>query len=90
MGKAAWECLGDKITSGVVITKHGQNEGPIGPIAVRVAGHPVPDADTFSATAGALTLTDGLTVQDTVLFLLSGGGSALFEAPWSLRRSSRT
>jgi len=81
MGKAAWECLGDRITSGVVITKHGQNEGPIGPLSVREAGHPVPDADTFSATQEALELTDGLTDRDTVLFLLSGGGSALFEAP---------
>ena len=81
MGKAAWECLGEKITSGVVITKHGQNEGPIGPLSVREAGHPVPDADTFSATREALELTEGLTARDTVLFLLSGGGSALFESP---------
>ena len=81
MGKAAWECLGEKITSGVVITKHGQNEGPIGSLSVREAGHPVPDADTFSATREALELTEGLTARDTVLFLLSGGGSALFEAP---------
>jgi len=81
MGKAAWECLGDRISDGIVITKHGQDEGPIGSLTVREAGHPVPDADTFSATAQALALTEGLTAEDTVLFLLSGGGSALFEAP---------
>ena len=39
------------------------------------------DQDTFSATEEALALTDGLTAEDTVLFLLSGGGSALFERP---------
>lgn len=81
MGRAAYECLGARITDGVVITKHGQNEGEIGSLRVREAGHPVPDADTFSATAEALQLTDGLHEDDTVLFLLSGGGSALFESP---------
>lgn len=81
MGKAAWDCLGEQLAGGVVITKHGQKEGPIGTLAVREAGHPVPDVDTFSATAEALTLTEGLSEDDTVLFLLSGGGSALFEAP---------
>ena len=81
MGRAAWDCLGDKISGGIVITKHGQAEGPIGPLLVREAGHPVPDGGTFSATAEALELTQGLTAEDTVLFLLSGGGSALFESP---------
>ncbi|NBI10670.1 glycerate kinase [Colidextribacter sp. OB.20] len=81
MGRTAWDCLGDKISEGIVITKHGQAEGPIGPLLVREAGHPVPDGGTFSATAEALELTQGLTAEDTVLFLLSGGGSALFESP---------
>ena len=45
------------------------------------AGHPVPDENSFAATEKALTLVQGLTAEDTVLFLLSGGGSALFERP---------
>lgn len=81
MGKAAWDCLGDRLTGGIIITKHGQSGGPAGTLLVREAGHPVPDDDTFSATAEALALTENLTEKDTVLFLLSGGGSALFEAP---------
>lgn len=81
MGKAAYEYLGERIDRGIVITKHGQAEGPIGPLVVREAGHPVPDSDTFSATAEALALTEGLTETDTVVFLLSGGASALFESP---------
>lgn len=81
MGKAAWDCLSGRLTGGIIITKHGQSGGPVGTLAVREAGHPVPDAGTFAATAEALALTDGLTEEDTVLFLLSGGGSALFEAP---------
>lgn len=88
VGKAAWtmaeaanEVLGDSIDKGIVITKHGYSHGAIGELRIREAGHPVPDADTFSATREALELTDGLKAEDTVLFLLSGGGSALFEAP---------
>lgn len=81
MGKAAYEYLGERIDQGIVITKHGQAEGPIGSLIVREAGHPVPDSDTFSATAEALALTEGLSETDTVIFLLSGGASALFEAP---------
>lgn len=87
VGKAAWSMasaahsvLGTRIDRGIVITKHGYSKGAIGDLSVREAGHPVPDADTFSATREALELTRGLAPEDTVLFLLSGGGSALFEA----------
>ena len=41
----------------------------------------MPDANGFAATQKALELVQGLTAGDTVLFLLSGGGSALFEQP---------
>ena len=81
MARAAWDCLGERVSGGIVITKHGHARGSIGPLLIREAGHPVPDAATLSATAEALTLTEGLTAVDTVLFLLSGGGSALFESP---------
>ena len=81
MANAAYEALGAAIDGGIVITKHGHARGAIGPLTVREAGHPVPDGDTFSATARALELTCGLTRADTVLLLLSGGGSALFESP---------
>ncbi|MBQ9827258.1 MAG: DUF4147 domain-containing protein, partial [Lachnospiraceae bacterium] len=44
-------------------------------------GHPVPDSGSYNATAKALELVSGLSEEDTVLFLISGGGSALFEKP---------
>ncbi len=88
VGKAAWrmaaaakDALGERIESGIVITKYGHVKSPIPGIICREAGHPVPDENSFSATREALALTDGLTSEDTVLFLLSGGGSALFEDP---------
>lgn len=81
MAKAAWDVAGDRITSGVVITKYDHVKGPIGDLLCLEAGHPVPDENSFSATEKALEMTADLTEKDTVLFLLSGGGSALFESP---------
>lgn len=81
MAKAAWESLGEKICRGIVITKYGHVMGSIGNLVCREAGHPVPDENSFRATREALDMVKGMTEQDTVLFLLSGGGSALFEDP---------
>ena len=81
MAKAARDCLGDRIDNGVVVTKYGHVMGPLGNFDRREAGHPVPDENSFSATQAALDLVSNLTETDTVLFLLSGGGSALFEKP---------
>jgi len=87
-GKAAWEmaraaadCLPGSIHSGIVITKYGHAKGDIPGIAVREAGHPVPDENSYSATREAVSLVQDLSRDDLVLFLLSGGGSALFEDP---------
>ncbi len=80
MAKAAVETLG-KVDGGVVITKYGHVKGEIPGVKCYEAGHPVPDENGFAATEKALELAGGLTENDTVLFLLSGGGSALFEKP---------
>ena len=87
-GKAAWRmasaavsALGERIDTGIVITKYGHAQGTIPGVVCREAGHPVPDENSFSAARETLALTENLTPDDTVLFLLSGGGSALFESP---------
>ena len=88
VGKAAWQMartaadvLGERVDSGIVITKYDHVMGEIPRITCMEAGHPVPDENSFAATREALALTENLTAEDTVLFLLSGGGSALFEQP---------
>ena len=81
MAKAASDCLGDRIENGVVVTKYGHVMGPIANFACYEAGHPVPDENSFRGTQAALDLVADLSEKDTVLFLLSGGGSALFEKP---------
>ena len=86
-GKAAWqmasaaaEALGG-FDDGIVITKYGHVMGDIPGVSCFEAGHPVPDENGFEATRNALGLVRGLGADDKVLFLLSGGGSALFELP---------
>ena len=88
VGKAAWQMaraavdvLGERIDTGVVITKYDHVMGEIPRVSCMEAGHPVPDENSYAATRAALRLTEDLTADDTVLFLLSGGGSALFEQP---------
>jgi hydroxypyruvate reductase len=81
MAKAASDLLGDRIEAGVVVTKYGHVMGPIPGCVCFEAGHPVPDDNSFRGTQAALELVRGLAREDTVLFLLSGGGSALFEKP---------
>lgn len=81
MAKAAHECLGDRIERGIVVTKYDHVAGPIANFLCCEAGHPIPDENSFSATQKALEMVADLQSEDTVLFLLSGGGSALFEKP---------
>ena len=80
MAKAAVDVLGS-VDAGIVITKYDHVIAPIPGIECCEAGHPVPDENSFAATEKAVSLVSGLTDKDTVLFLLSGGGSALFEMP---------
>ena len=87
-GKAAWQMaraavdvLG-RVDGGIVITKYGHVKGAIPGVVCCEAGHPVPDENGFAATGRAMELAGELGEEDTVVFLLSGGGSALFEKPW--------
>lgn len=88
IGKAAWQManaaavvLGNKLDAGVVVTKYQHVKGKIPKVTCFEAGHPVPDENSFLGTRAAIELVKNLTAKDTVLFLISGGGSALFEEP---------
>lgn len=86
-GKAAWQMAAaavrvlGKVDDGIVITKYEHVKGEIPGVECYEAGHPVPDQNSFDATEKALEKVSGLDEYDTVIFLLSGGGSALFEKP---------
>ena len=87
-GKAAWEMaiaaaavLQERITAGVVCTKYCHVKRNIPNITCFEGGHPIPDRNSFKGTQAALDMVSDLKEEDTVLFLLSGGASALFEKP---------
>ncbi|MBP3824433.1 MAG: glycerate kinase [Butyrivibrio sp.] len=79
MAKVASEHVSYK--KGIVITKYGHIKDELDKIECLEAGHPVLDENSVKATEKVLEMVAGLTADDTVLFLLSGGGSALFEKP---------
>ena len=88
VGKAAWKmaetavkCLERSVEKGIVVTKYGHVVSPLPGLHCFEAGHPVPDENSFAAAQAVLDMTKNLCPEDTVLFLLSGGGSALFEKP---------
>ena len=88
VGKAAWQMaaaavkhLKTPLCKGIVVTKYDHVMGDIPGVVCYEAGHPVPDESSFRGTQAVLSMTENLTPEDTVLFLLSGGGSALFEKP---------
>lgn len=81
MAKAAWDAVGSRMAGGVVVTKYDHSKGKIGSLEIYEAGHPVSDENSYLATQKAIDCVSGLSTDDNVLFLLSGGGSALFEKP---------
>jgi hydroxypyruvate reductase len=80
MARAAEEILGDRISAGVVAVKD-KHLAPTQRIELVEAGHPVPDARGEAVAARLLALAASASPRDLVLFLVSGGGSALTPAP---------
>ena len=72
------EALAGRVDGGVVVTKYGHAMGDIPGLVCCEGGHPLPDENGFRGTRLAIEAVRGLPAEDTVLFLLSGGGSALF------------
>lgn len=81
MAKACLQYLEQPITAGIVITKYHHVEGDLPGFICFEAGHPVVDEQSLAAAKAARAMVSDLHAEDTVLFLLSGGGSALFEEP---------
>ncbi len=76
MGAEVERILGERITGGHIIVKYGHS-CHLNKIKVTEAGHPVPDSKGFAATRAILELARNANVNDLVICLLSGGGSAL-------------
>ena len=69
MARGLEDALSDKLTA---------------PVLIAVGGHPLPDENSLAAAQAAFTLLDHANAeQATVIFLVSGGGSAMIEWPVS-------
>lgn len=81
----ALEALWPAPLSGMVVTRYHHTPPRPAGLAQRIeiveASHPVPDAAGLAAAERMLTLTQGLTADDLVICLISGGGSALLTLP---------
>jgi len=81
--EALWPA--DAPLSGLVVTRYGHTPPRPAGLASRIevveASHPVPDAAGLEAAQRILALAHGLTADDLVLCLISGGGSALLTLP---------
>ncbi len=82
MAAAVEDAWPDRALSGLVVTRYG-HAVPTKRIEVVEASHPVPDAASEAAARRILEMAGGggLTDRDLVLFLVSGGGSALLASP---------
>jgi hydroxypyruvate reductase len=85
MGKAAAEILGEDLAGGVILTKKGARAVPFSAqhpaLLLLVGGHPVSDEDSVAATAAVTEFLAQATVGDLVIYLISGGTSALLTQP---------
>ncbi len=91
MAGAIVDILGERLSGGVVVTKHGHARGSGAPsrafdpsaskIQIIEAGHPVPDKNSVRGAQAVADLAGGATAQDLLICLISGGGSALWTLP---------
>ncbi len=80
MTEALLRALPDCPLRGLVVTP-APDDAPLGPFERIAGGHPLPDANSLRAGTRALELARSVQADEDVLFLVSGGGSSLCEAP---------
>jgi hydroxypyruvate reductase len=80
MARTVEEVVGDRISAGFVVVKDGYR-APTRVVRIAEAGHPVPDERGVKAATHLVELARSATGRDLIIFLISGGGSALTPAP---------
>jgi glycerate-2-kinase len=79
MATATAEILGERLSGGLIVTKSGY-AAPVRKAVVIEAAHPVPDQSSLEAGDRLLKFASNLSERDLVVFVLSGGASALIES----------
>jgi glycerate 2-kinase len=86
MSTAMYEILGNRLTSGIGITKDGYVDKATSELEhhmiILQAGHPVPDDRNLRASSQIISMIQNLESHDLVICLLSGGGSSLMMKPY--------
>lgn len=80
MAAACESILADKLFEGLIITKYG-HAGRLSKIKIIEAGHPLPDQAGCRASRQIVSRLQACGAEDLILFLTSGGCSALFTSP---------
>lgn len=87
-GKAGWQMayaaskiLNGRMKQGVIVTKYQHSKGELANFSIMEAGHPVPDENSVRGADMIMDLMRQAGKDDTVVLLVSGGGSALLEKP---------
>ena len=81
MCEAAAGVLGDSLTEGVAAVPHFPARASPDQLAYIPAGHPLPDEGSLAAGSAVEQMLRNTKRQDTVVVLVSGGGSAMMELP---------
>jgi glycerate 2-kinase len=80
MAQAIEEIFGDRITRGLIVTKYGHSL-PLKATETMESGHPIPDQKGLDGARKMIRLLKDSSPRDLIIFLLSGGGSALLPMP---------
>lgn len=80
MAKAVDEILGSRINDGCVVVKYGYT-ADLKAIRILEAGHPLPDENGLNGAREIARLVEAAGEKDLIIFLISGGGSALLPLP---------
>ncbi|MBC8509957.1 MAG: glycerate kinase [Chloroflexi bacterium] len=83
MAQAASQILGDRLTKSILITKSQRSQLSIdnSQFTIICSSHPIPDERSIEGAQRIIELLQTTTPDDLVIFLISGGGSALLTAP---------
>jgi hydroxypyruvate reductase len=81
MAQAIEQILGDRIASGIIVTKKGYGLPLRGNIDLVEGRHPLPDGEGLKGARKIAKLLSRTTAEDLIILLLSGGGSALLVSP---------
>ncbi len=80
MAKSVEDILGDRITAGIISVKYGYTE-TLKRVKIIEAGHPIPDENSVRGTKEILSLLNETDIRTLIIYLISGGGSALLPLP---------